>query len=213
MNFRSHINFLKPFSSRKHRNGLDHIDLWRAPGALVYQKRELLTFVIGEIDNWLIVGIGYYLDNYLPFNKLIPKTWLTNPPDVRVSMFDFMKYCIYIMTLWLWKQIGFCDPIQRALPVSIKFSFDKTVTQSSVVPYCSCENLLSVSLSLSEQWNVWEMCVAFFIWADKSASDFSVDSPWSRHILPSNSFWQKRWQNIQSRWHFCNQHHNLSWEM
>ena len=107
MNFRSHINFLKPFSSRKHRNGLDHIDLWRAPGALVYQKRELLTFVIGEFDNWLIVGIGYYLDNYLPFNKLIPKIWLTNPSDEPVSMFAFMKYCIYIMTLWQWKQIDF----------------------------------------------------------------------------------------------------------
>ena len=99
MNFRSHINFLKPFSSRKHRNGLDHIDLWRAPGALVYQKRELLTFVIGEIDNWLIVGIGYYLDNYLPFNNLIPKTWLTNPSHEPVSMFAFMKYCII---LWLY---------------------------------------------------------------------------------------------------------------
>ena len=99
MNFRSHINFLKPISSRKHRNGLDHIDLWRIPGALVYQRRELLTFVIGEIDNWLIVGIGYYLDNYLPFNNLIPKTWLTNPSHEPVSMFAFMKYCII---LWLY---------------------------------------------------------------------------------------------------------------
>ena len=125
--------------------------------------------------------------------------WFYEP----VSMFAFMKYCIYIMTLWLWKQIGFCDPIQRALPVSIKFSFDKTVTQSSAVPCRTCENLLSVSLSLSERWNVWEMCVAFFILADKSASDCSADPPWNHHLLPSNSFWQKRWQNIQSRWHFC----------
>ena len=149
MNFRSHINFLKPISSRKHRNGLDHIDLWRAPGALVYQKRELLTFVIGEIDNWLIVGIGYYLDNYLPFNNLIPKTWLTNPSDEPVSMFAFMKHCIYIMTLWLWKQIGFCDPIQRALPVSIKFSFDKTVTQSSAVRVVLVKTKLIVSLTFT----------------------------------------------------------------
>ena len=101
MNFRSHINFLKPFSSRKHRNGLDHIDLWRAPGALVYQKRELLTFVIGEIDNWLIVGIGYYLDNYLPFNKLIPKTWLTNPSDF-MSQFQCLLLWHTVFILWLY---------------------------------------------------------------------------------------------------------------
>ena len=69
----------------------------------MYQKRELLTFVMGDIGHWLIVGIGYYLDNYLPFNKLIPKTCLTNPSDF-MSQFQcllllFMKCCIFIMII------------------------------------------------------------------------------------------------------------------
>ena len=113
-----------------------------------------------------------------------------------------------VKTNWL------CDPIQRELPVSIKFSFDKTVTQSSAVRVVLVKTKLIVSLTFTFwKWNVWEMCVAFFILADKSASDCSADPPWNHHLLPSNSVWQKRWQNIQSRWYFCNQHHNLSWEM
>ena len=158
MNFRSHINFLKPFSSRKHRNGLDHIDLWRAPGALVYQKRELLTFVIGEIDNWLIVGIGYYLDNYLPFNNLIPKTWLTNPSDF-MSQFQCLLLWNTVFILWLYdceNKLAFVIQSNEHFLFPLSSSL---IRQSRSLLLCrTCENspqnLLSVSLSLSERWNV-----------------------------------------------------------
>ena len=136
--------------------------------------------------------------------------WFYEP----VSMFAFMTYCIYIMTLWQWKQIDFVIQSNE----NFLFPLSSLLIRQSrslllYVSYLWKQNLLSVSLSLSEQWNVWEMCVAFFILADKSASDCSADPPWNHHLLPSNSFWQKRWQNIQSRWDFCNQPDNLSWEM
>ena len=126
--------------------------------------------------------------------------WFYEP----VSMFAFMTYCIYKMTLWQWKQIDFVIQSNE----NFLFPLSSLLIRQSrslllYVSYLWKQNLLSVSLSLSEQWNVWEMCVAFFILADKSASDCSADSPWNYHLLPSNSFWQKRWQNIQSRWHFC----------
>ena len=136
--------------------------------------------------------------------------WFYEP----VSMFAFMTYCIYIMTLWQWKQIDFVIQSNE----NFLFPLSSLLIRQSrslllYVSYLWKQNLLSVSLSLSEQWNVWEMCVAFFILADKSASDCSADPLWNHHLLPSNSFWQKCWQNIQSRWQFCNQHHNLSWEI
>ena len=43
-------------------------------GNLDIPEARTIDFCHGEIGHWLNVEIGYYLDNYLPFNKLIPKT-------------------------------------------------------------------------------------------------------------------------------------------
>ena len=156
----------------------------------------------------------------LSFNKLILNTWPTNPSDF-MSQFQCSLLWNTIYIVHRQKMNRDCEnKLAFVIQSNEHFLFPLSsllIRQSRslllYVSYLWKQNLLSVSLSLSERWNVWEMCVAFFIWPDKSASDFSVDSPWSRHILPSNSFWQKRWQNIQSRWDFCNQPDNLSWEM
>ena len=146
----------------------------------------------------------------LSFNKLILNTWPTNPSDF-MSQFQCSLLWNTIYIVHRQKMNTDCEnKLAFVIQSNEHFLFPLSsllIRQSRslllYVSYLWKQNLLSVSLSLSEQWNVWEICLAFFILADKSASDCSADPPWNHHLLPSNSFWQKCWQNIQSRWQFC----------